>query len=378
MMSVQQNAMYYSYVEYNVNDFDRFSTTFFQKITRWAKNPIGAVIRCLEMISLKQTVFKVTVTRNAETNQGMKFNSIVENVFQSKGPIEQINDLKYSISVVEGVIADITSGILKSKSNHLIAPSLSDRNIMSGQYFRQLRRLSRYKARNKADFEGLAYVLPKQDFYYHFLLEELPILITARNFYPHIEVWTSNNQPRFVYEFLSLLQIKLNKTEKQMMSFRKMIIVWAEDRKPNRVRLELLRSSFQSNTNKVSGKTELKKLIFITREGYSRFDKEIEMSIETYLCNNFGSEAFCKVDPGSMPILQQIQLFSYASQVYGAHGGALTNILFMSPGSKVYEYGLESLLAPFYKDLAELLNLDYAFIGSGIEQKSSKIIDSRN
>ena len=102
------------------------------------------------------------------------------------------------------------------------------------------------------------------------------------------------------------------------------------------------------------------------------------MSIETYLCNNFGLEAFCKVDPGSMPILQQIQLFSYASQVYGAHGGALTNILFMSPGSKVYEYGLESLLAPFYKDLAELLNLDYAFIGSGIEQKSSKIIDSRN
>ncbi len=72
-----------------------------------------------------------------------------------------------------------------------------------------------------------------------------------------------------------------------------------------------------------------------------------------------------KVDPESMPVLDQIQLFHCISEVIGIRGGALANILVMRPGPNVYECEYEVLMAPFYQDLAKFLKRNHAFIDCG-------------
>lgn len=68
---------------------------------------------------------------------------------------------------------------------------------------------------------------------------------------------------------------------------------------------------------------------------------------------------FTIVDPGTLPFAAQADLFARAGIIVGAHGAALTNIVFAPPGSAVLElWGGRH--QPHYVDLARLRGLRYA------------------
>jgi capsular polysaccharide biosynthesis protein len=70
-------------------------------------------------------------------------------------------------------------------------------------------------------------------------------------------------------------------------------------------------------------------------------------------------------------VAEQAEVFASAEVVVGPHGGALTNLVFCSPGTKVIEFFAPSFVVPWFYHLSNQCNLDYHWlIGSG-ERPSS-------
>jgi len=74
--------------------------------------------------------------------------------------------------------------------------------------------------------------------------------------------------------------------------------------------------------------------IYLTRKNEDRRRVHNEDQV-TGILKNFG---FTTVDPGSMSIKEQVALFSRAEYVVSPHGGALSNIVFTPPETKIIEF----------------------------------------
>jgi capsular polysaccharide biosynthesis protein len=60
-----------------------------------------------------------------------------------------------------------------------------------------------------------------------------------------------------------------------------------------------------------------------------------------------------------LSIAEQMALFSGARMIVGVHGAGLTNLVFASPGTVVYELFLPTYNLPMFANIARWLNLDY-------------------
>jgi hypothetical protein len=75
------------------------------------------------------------------------------------------------------------------------------------------------------------------------------------------------------------------------------------------------------------------------------------------------AHGFTAINPSSLTIDEEIQTFAEADIVVSAHGGALTNILFMNPGSLVIELFPASHVNPCYWKLADTVpGVDYRYL----------------
>jgi capsular polysaccharide biosynthesis protein len=75
---------------------------------------------------------------------------------------------------------------------------------------------------------------------------------------------------------------------------------------------------------------------------------------------------FDSVDCGKMPVQKQGEVFGSADVVVGAHGAALTNLVFCRPGTRVVELFSPAYVNPCYRDLCVSADLMHsAVIGDG-------------
>lgn len=81
---------------------------------------------------------------------------------------------------------------------------------------------------------------------------------------------------------------------------------------------------------------------------------------ERDLLDVLAQRGFVAVDPAGMSVREQARLFASATCVVGAHGAALTNLLFCAEGTKVVELLPHEVRTPCYYLLATHLGLDYA------------------
>lgn len=79
---------------------------------------------------------------------------------------------------------------------------------------------------------------------------------------------------------------------------------------------------------------------------------------EPALISALAAEGFEAVDPGTLPLLDQIRLFAEAAVVAGVHGAALTGALFMAPGARVIELRHPDLTGEF-RQIADAAGLDW-------------------
>ena len=69
-----------------------------------------------------------------------------------------------------------------------------------------------------------------------------------------------------------------------------------------------------------------------------------------------------------MSVEEQVKFFSSADMVVGAHGAALTNLVFCRPGTRVVELFSPHYVNPCYRDLCVAAGLRHAaVIGDGMD-----------
>jgi len=127
--------------------------------------------------------------------------------------------------------------------------------------------------------------------------------------------------------------------------------------------VDFLRNAF------AAGKTPRGRKIFIGRgEAKHRpliHEKEIWAQLQ--------KRGYDSVDCGKLSVQKQAEVFGSADMVVGAHGAALTNLVFCYPGTQVVELLSPSYVNPCYRDLCVAANLSYAaVIGDGRDWVLSK------
>ncbi|MEG4629417.1 glycosyltransferase 61 family protein [Microcoleus sp. AR_TQ3_B6] len=111
---------------------------------------------------------------------------------------------------------------------------------------------------------------------------------------------------------------------------------------------------------------EKKQRIFISRKQRRRVINEDEL---VAVLSKFG---FKSIAPESLSVAEQVSLFANAEVVIGAHGAALTNTVFCSPGTKLIEIFAPDYVNPCYRKLSSQVGLEYwEFIGERVPDLDS-------
>jgi len=104
--------------------------------------------------------------------------------------------------------------------------------------------------------------------------------------------------------------------------------------------------------------------IFIGRGGA----KHRNLVHEEEISRELGKKGFEKVNCGNLSVLEQARIFASAGMIVGAHGAALTNLVFCRPGTKVIELFSPRYVNPCYRDLCVSAGLIHAaVIGDGTD-----------
>jgi len=120
--------------------------------------------------------------------------------------------------------------------------------------------------------------------------------------------------------------------------------------------VEFLQGTFSAKKN------DPKRKIFIGRGDA----KHRPLVHEDEIASNLLNSGFEKVECGKLSIMEQAEIFSSAEVVVGAHGAALTNLVFCRPGSRVAELFSPKYVNPCYRDLCIAAGLHHAaVIGDG-------------
>lgn len=187
--------------------------------------------------------------------------------------------------------------------------------------------------------------------YYHWLLEDLPVFITAHKLKPEAKIIAKKTQFRPALDFFekffpgryALLDDNV-RCESLVMAAKTGGMGAPHDHgvvHPKDVKI--VREWFSDH---MPPKTQERKKVYVSRVGRRRSPEG-----EEKLVNRLKAEGF-EIFDGSMGLFEQIEYFQDVEVLVGASGAALTNILWMAPGSKVVKLALNGERFHFFSDLA--------------------------
>jgi hypothetical protein len=112
--------------------------------------------------------------------------------------------------------------------------------------------------------------------------------------------------------------------------------------------------------------------IYVTR-GRERHNRTV--ANEEDLVGLLAERGFTVVDPGTMPVADQIRTFAEAESIVAPHGAALTNLAFASPGASVIELFPPDYVQLCYWKLADCVSgLSYRYlVGTGRAPRSGRM-----
>ncbi len=104
--------------------------------------------------------------------------------------------------------------------------------------------------------------------------------------------------------------------------------------------------------------------VYLTR-GTVRNNRTVRNEAE--VVEALGRRGFEVVDPGGLPVVEQVRTFAEADVIVGPHGAALANLVFCSPGSTVVEiFPAMSFVADYWKMAWGVRGLAYRYLtGAG-------------
>jgi hypothetical protein len=218
-----------------------------------------------------------------------------------------------------------------------------------------VRGLTRRRPRGRLD--GTWTVLPNHT-YYHFLLEDLPALLSslafARDQYgADAGILTPRMRHAYVSDALAGLPHAVHETSERKMAVQRLVASGFHSSHVHPSSLDLLRSHF-GITDKPGHRW-----LYVSRVGFRR-SMAYEQALIEYLMSAI---PHLEVLQGhAMPLTEQASRFSEAAVIIGTHGAGLANIVFAPATAKIVEIATPANHADHFWRIAAARGMDYGMV----------------
>lgn len=217
-----------------------------------------------------------------------------------------------------------------------------------------------FPAPKYVDGINLSLVVPGGTGYYHFIIESLTKYLLIKKKYPQIKIdyltVTGSEDIQFIKPWLALAgntseiiftNFNSHYLNKQLLFLNHINFQYS----PNETNISLLRGLISDSFMPDSSGDMI---LYATRKGY----KTRHVDWEEELLKNFN---IVEVDFSKLTPKEVIIVCQKCSVFIGAHGAALTNIVFCKPGTEVIEigFGINEII---YSRLAEMASLNHKLI----------------
>lgn len=238
--------------------------------------------------------------------------------------------------------------MLSADRGHVI---VNGRTLRESMHPMRSRAAATLPGRPVLEFHDKVAVPVRPSTYYHWLIDQLPNLVIARELEPSAIAVLSANTPSHVYESLECLGFPWHRGRGTARYPRALIVDATSDFGwPRGSDLHGLRGRF----NALMQPTKQREKIFISRrlsgnrqQGYERAESIAE------------EHGFVVVHPQTMSWREQVRLFANANSIVAAHGAGLSNVLFAPVGTEVVEVMDKSFSNGAYEVLCGALNMNY-------------------
>lgn len=306
------------------------------KFHNWRGKPLGLFVRAAEIAFI---------------------GAPLQQIIRSNNDIDEIKHLLPHLNIsgeerdfhISDAQVSTKNALVLLESGHIISRHLNSHSYLSGNLNDEVRALIKKKPL-QLELDPIL-VLPKQDYFYHFLIDYLPHIIRIHLEVPKITIIVNQDENNFVTEYLKIHNIRFMRTKAKTISGKLIIVPNYSSLNLNTVRSLLCYSD--SHENILPSAPE--KIALLRFRG-SRHDVEFEKKLKVQLIKN----NFIIFDPDSLSILEQINLFSGAIEIVAIHGGALTNLIYCKEGTSVHEIFTHPYRTMFFMAISKEIGLKYS------------------
>jgi capsular polysaccharide biosynthesis protein len=299
---------------------------------------VGAFERLIEFAYFGQPLFNFFIGNRTGLEQIMHMSESFNYIESNE-----------SMIILNNVRVDLSENFIQLDTGHVLNTRLAPNSIFSGENWNLIRNVRKSKVDNLK--LGSFYPISYQKYFYHFLVEELPEIISINQSGFDITFVTLRGQSKFVIELCELAGIKVKILDTKIQKFEKIVIPsylrlntkWSIDK------LKFLKNEIDA------GRSRLKKLLLL-RKGKVRSDENFEQTLQDFLAP-YGYEA---IDPDEYSNQEQIEIFSQASEIVAIHGAALSNLVFSNSECRIFEIFNHPFRMYVFRDLARLSGNPYA------------------
>lgn len=306
------------------------------KFQSWRHRPLGAFIRALEITFI-----------GAPLQQIVRSNSDVDEIRHLLPNLHLVGS--EGDYVVSSARVSTKNGLILLESGHIISPHLNSHVFLSGNLNDEVKTLIRKIPTSSQ--HNFVYMLPKQEFFYHFLIDYLPQIVRLTQVFRDLVVMVNWDESAYVYAYLDLHEVKYEKASAKTIAPASMVAANYSSMGIRQVQ-SLLKIT---NINGDRLATTTPKIAFLRFRG-SRHDALFEEKLKTHLLER-GFKIF---DPDTLSVKDQIRLFSDASEIFAIHGGVLANLIYCQEGTVVQEVFTHSYRTLFFQALSRDLKLNYS------------------
>ncbi len=308
------------------------NNTYLEKIARWLGNPIGAIVRIIEKLYFGNPLFLI-IRGYGDLSEVRHLSGVLNESLDSE-----------SYQYFASARVSLKNRLILLDTGHISAPDHSSHSFLSGNLWKEVRTLQ-----NAKNVKNYYKMVPMRfpEYYYHFLIDDIPSLLQTLRDNPDYVPIFQGEIPAFAHQVMKSLGLDFELAVSPIVEIKDMLVPRS---KPNsmadfRSELELRMNFTESAENKPDAK------IFIGRRNLPRGNLEYEFELFSFL-KDFG---FNEVNPDELSFINQAREFASASAIVSLHGGALSNLVFCSPGTRVIEvFNHEYRTYPFGRISREL------------------------
>ena len=262
-------------------------------------------------------------------------------------------EFRFTHTFAERYTWELGDALLSIRTGDIFLEGHTILDAASWGYNRNTPRWKPRPIRQQRISEPVIFARPSSWNYYHWLIEDLPAILRARQLFPGAHVLLPTMCPSYVLESLEAYGIDpLRVGAKWVLSSHLILSTRGEDSGwPHQQDAELLKESLVAPVAKQE--TPVKKLYLSRAKSRRGFPNESQVEALA------ASHGFEPTYLEELSFVEQVELFRQATHIVGLHGAGLANIVFSQVGTSIRELSPKNTAHPMYEILANTCQLNY-------------------